>query len=588
MVLIGGIDLGEYILMPKLGMTMETGRINQWLVKEGDKVQKGDPLFEVETDKTALEVESLFEGYILKIYKGSDEEAAINQPVAYMGKIGEVVPEPTDSTMQSDDKKVESEANNKAAEISEPAKKPDEMKEEKYDTDLVIIGGGPGGYVAAIRAAQLGGKVILIEKEKVGGTCLNWGCIPTKAMVRNAEIWRYVKNSEDMGISVKEATLDWSKVLQRKTEVVSKLVGGVQALLRKNKVETITDIGKVTRNEVVEVTTKDGRKREIKTKNIILATGTVPTIINVETSPDVKILNTNSIFDLNKLPKSMAIIGGGVVGAEFASIFCTFGVKVTIIELMPTILSTIDEEIADFMQKQFVKDGIDIFTSRKVTKILKNKSNTSVELDDGTTIEVDEILMAVGRKIENGAFEGFNLNSDKRGFLTVNNIMQTSVANIYAIGDITGKLQLAHVASEQGIIAVENIFGKKSEMEYEVIPSCIFTYPEIASVGITEKQAKEKNIPYKATKFSFQANGKALTLGHSEGFVKVIADMRWGEILGVHIVGPEASNLIQEAVMAMKLEGTVEDLAKTIHAHPTLSEAVMEAALNNLGIAIHI
>jgi dihydrolipoamide dehydrogenase len=577
--------MGEFILMPKLGMTMESGLITKWLVKEGDKVQKGDLLFEVETDKTSLEVESIYEGEILKIYKESGDEASLNQPLAFIGSAGDEIP--SEPSSKDEGKSAEKAPGQMPLEV-ELENKAAESRKVAYDADVVIIGGGPGGYVAAIRAAQLGARVILAEKKKLGGTCLNVGCIPTKALVRNAEFIRSLRESEKMGVTLGAVALNWERVTERKTEVVNRLVGGVKGLLKKNGIEVIQGEGRITGSETVAVKQNDGSEREIKTKNIILATGTYPMDLNIEGSSEIKVLNTDSVFELKKLPESIVIIGGGVVGAEFAGIFNAFGVKVAIVELLPSILSSADEDISNFIRRQFEYEGIEIHTSSKVVRFRKKGSVKEVELDNGKVIEADEILMAVGRKTDDSAFAGYPLKRDQRGYLVVNGKMQTGTENIYAIGDITGKLQLAHAASEQGRTAAENIFGEGAVMDYDIIPSCIFTYPEIACVGMTERQVKEKQIPYKAAAFPFQANGKALTLGHSEGFVKIISDARWGEILGVHIIGPEASSLISEAVIAMKLEGTVEDLAKTIHAHPTLSEAVMEAALNNLGIAVHI
>jgi dihydrolipoamide dehydrogenase len=577
--------MGKPVLMPKLGMTMESGKIIKWLVKEGDRINKGDAIVEVETDKVALEVESLVEGTVLKIFCEEGEILPINQPIAFVGAPGEIVPGVERITSGIPVEETPPTAKDKKEEV---ATKDTEKGNPDFNTDLVVIGGGPGGYVAAIRAAQLGARVILVEKENVGGTCLNLGCIPTKTLVRNAEIWSYVKESEKMGISIKEASFDWGKIKERKNQVVGKLVGGVQTLLQHNKVEFLKGVAKVVDHNTVSVVLTDGTQKVVKTKYIILATGTVPMKINVETTPDTKIHDTNTIFDIKKLPKSIAIIGGGVIGTEFASIFNSFGVKVTIIELLPSILSMVDNEISSLITQEFNKKEIDILTGVKVKGVQKVNNRYKILLENGKNVEAEEVLMAVGRKIEDGAFSGLNLKRDNKGYIETNDRMQTNIANIFAIGDITGIMQLAHVASAQGIVAVENIFSKGYPMEYDVIPSCIFTNPEVACVGLTEKQAKEKKIPYKAAKFPFYANGKALTLGHTEGFVKIISDSRWNQILGVHIVGPEASSLIHEAVIAMKLEGTVDDIVTAVHAHPTLAEAIMEAAAETLDRSINI
>ncbi len=575
--------MGKPVLMPKLGMTMESGKIIRWLAKEGDHIDKGDSIVEVETDKVALEVEALIEGTLLKIYYGEGEILPINHAIAFIGEPGETAPNAETTNVGLPVNETQPITENRHPEAKDSPK-----ENINFDTDLVVIGGGPGGYVAAIRAAQLGAKVILVEKDNVGGTCLNLGCIPTKALIRNAEIWRYVKESVNMGINVKEASFDWDKIKERKNQVVSKLVGGVQSLLQRNKVQLYKGIGKVINNNSVSIELNDGTKKDVKTKKIILATGTIPMKLNIETTPDVKIHDTNSIFDIKKLPKSIAIIGGGVIGSEFAGIYNTFGVKVTIIELLPSILSMTDNEISAIITQEFNKKGINTLTGVKVKGIQRVKNQYKVSLEDGKNVEAEEILMAVGRKIEDKAFSDLNLKRNNRGYIETNDRMQTSIENIYAIGDITGMMQLAHVASAQGIVAAENMFSNGYPMKYDTIPNCIFVDPEVASVGLTEKQVKDKNIPYKAVKFPFYANGRALTLGHSEGFVKIISDSRWNEILGVHIVGPEASSLIHEAVIAMKLEGTIDDIATAVHAHPTLAEAIMEAAAETLDKSVNI
>lgn len=586
--------MGQAVLMPKLGMTMESGRINKWLVKEGDQVSKGDPLLEVETDKVALEVESLVEGTVLKIFGQEGETLPINQPIAYVGAPGETIPAELFSSGPSATE-IPAELINSGPSATEiPAEEQPKQGEDlinngalNFDTDLVVIGGGPGGYVAAIRAAQLGAKVMLVEKDNLGGTCLNFGCIPTKALLRNAEIWAYLQEAEKMGISVKGASFDWKKMIERKDEIVRKLGGGIHTLLQRNNVEFLNGVADVVDNNTVSVKLNDGDTKVITTKYIILATGTVPMKLEVDSAPDIRIHDTNSIFGLEKLPKSIAIIGGGVVGAEFASIFNALGVKVTIIELLPAILSMMDEDVSALITKEFTKKGINLLAGVKVRDIKKSNNLYKVLFENGNEIEAEEVLMAVGRKVEEGAFSQLAVKRDQRGFIETNNRMQTSIENIYAIGDITGKMQLAHVASAQGIIAAENIFGEGGSMEYDVIPNCIFTFPQVAAVGLTEKQAKEKQVPYEAVKFPFSVNGKSLTLGNTDGFIKIISDSRWGEILGVHIVGPEASSLIHEAVIAMKLEGTALDIATAVHAHPTLAEGMMEAAAKSLKRSIH-
>ena len=595
--------MGKILQMPKLGMTMESGKIVKWLVKVGDVLEKNDPFIEVETDKVNLEVESLYSGTILKIYYNEGDDVPVTKPIAYIGQVGEIAPEMIEEvTLQETAvSKEEAKGEEKIASREEQTcetKKVDRNNEQMSDTkkdtntntecDLVIIGGGPGGYVAAIRAAQLGASVTVVEKDKLGGTCLNRGCIPTKALVKNAAVWRSIKESDSMGITVSSAQFDWSKILSRKNKVVNQLVSGVEGLFKKNKVKYIKGEAKILDSSTVIVTLPDNSSSQIKAKHIIIATGTLPAKVNIDVDPKAQILSTDDVLEFTSLPKSMAIIGGGYIGCEIASIYSTFGVEISIIELMPSILSMVDEDIIEVVQGEFVKRGIKIYTSSSISKITKNAGMNQIILSDGKVIEAEKILMAVGRAPSISVFESLGLKVNQRGYIQVNSKMETSIPNILAIGDITGNIQLAHVASAEGLVAVENLFGEKGEMSYDVVPSCIFTYPEIASVGMTQKQVEEKKIPYKTSKFPFYASGKALAIGETKGFVKIISDSRWDEILGVHIVGPDAADLIMEAVVAMKLEGTAQELAHTIHPHPTLSETIMEAAEGLVGRAIHI
>jgi dihydrolipoamide dehydrogenase len=571
------VALGKFMLMPKLGMTMESGRIIKWLCQVGDKVEKGEPVVEVQTDKVNLEVESLQSGVMIKFYAQEGDTIPVNQPIAYVGEAGEEAPDlavakdlelaPTVSGVE------QAVGQDKTAPLG--------------GGDLIVIGGGPGGYVAAIRAAQLGVKVTLVEKDKIGGTCLNWGCIPTKVFYKNAEAWRTVLDAEKMGISLKEPSLDWAKVQERKVAVVNQLVGGVEALLAKHRVQVIKGEARVLDGNSVQVFRADGGSETLKAGNIILATGTLPLEIPMEKSSDVEIMDVNLALELTKLPKSLAVIGGGFMGVEFADIFSTFGVEVSIIELLPTLLPAADEEIAVAMQAELEAKGIQVFTGSQVVKVTAAGEYNKLFLSDGREIAAEKVLLAVGRKPNKEAYLDLDLKLDAKGYISVDEKMQTNRENIYAIGDITGKVQLAHVASAQALVAAENIAGRVSSMHYDVIPSCVFTHPQVAFIGLSEKVAVEKKIPHKVYKFPFYANGKALALGCTKGFVKIIADSRWDEILGVHILGPGAADLIAEVAVAMKLEATSAELARIIHAHPTLSEAIMEAAAGIHGEAIH-
>lgn len=571
--------MGNFVLMPKLGMTMTEGKIVKWLKNEGEKIEKGDYIFEVETDKTTLEVDALYGGVLLKKYSDEGDTVSCDTQIAYIGEAGEIIPEISRADSMD--------SQNVQAKASKPVLKPQTQPlvsdDTKYDYDLAVIGGGPGGYVAAIRAAQLGAKTVLIEKDTVGGTCLNRGCIPTKALYTSAKQWRNVARGEEYGFKVKGAELDFTAVMKRKDRIVGQLTGGVAGLLKKNKVKVIYGIGKMSKEHEIDV-----GDTKITCKYTILATGGKPACVlkNVETG--TRIYDTDKLMGLKKLPKSVIIVGGGIIGCEIGCIMNAFGSKVTIVEMLPTILSMADTEISELLADHMKRNGIEIRTTATAEAVEKNEKSYRVKLSDGSAIECEMILEAVGRKVEDQAFEGLGLERSLKGFVSVDSFMSTNLKSVYAIGDMTGISQLAHAASEQGVTAVERMFSGRTETEEQHIPCCIFTDLEIAYVGMTEKQAKEKGMSPRVFKFPFAANGKALTLGESEGFVKVVYDERFGEILGVHIIGPEASTLIHEASMAMRLEGTAEYVGSTVHAHPTLSEAIMEAFLGCSKGAIHI
>jgi len=471
------------------------------------------------------------------------------------------------------------------------------MAETNTQFDVVVVGGGPGGYVAAIRASQLGLKVGVVERDKLGGICLNWGCIPTKALLRNAEIYNLMNNAEEFGITVKGLSFDFEKVVQRSRKISDRISKGVGFLFKKNKIEHISGFGRISGKGKVDVyKNPDDEKHEktLKAKHIIISTGARPRSI-----PDVKIDKKKiiSYFEAmvpKAVPKSMVIIGAGAIGVEFAYFYNAFGTKVTLVEMMPTILPVEDKEVTKVVADRFKKSGIDIHTDTKVEKIDTSGKGVKVTVSgkDGKKkdISADKALMAIGVQgnIENIGLEDAGVKTEK-GHIKVDEYYRTDVEGIYAIGDVIGAPWLAHVASHEGIVCVEKIAGAETHpINYDNIPGCTYCQPQVASIGFTEEKAKEKGYDIKVGKYPFRVHGKAIAAGETEGFVKLIFDSKYGELLGAHIVGSEATELIAELGMAKTLEATKEEIIRTVHAHPTLAEAIMEAAGDAYGEAIHL
>ncbi len=457
----------------------------------------------------------------------------------------------------------------------------------KYD--LIVIGGGPGGYVAAIKAAQLGGKVAVIEKEKLGGVCLNWGCIPTKTLLKTAKLYEDILRGEEfgiVGIDNSDVKVDWNLLSKRKDKVVKKLVSGIYMLFKKNKVDLFEGMGKVLDKNKVEV-----NGEVIIGDNLIIATGAkdnLPPIDGLETVLESgKIINSKGALQLEEIPKDLVIVGGGVIAVELATLFNSLGSKVTLIQRSNRILSSTEKEMVTTLQKYLIRKGINIVTDTK----LKSVTEDGVLIDhkgEEKLFKGDKYLISLGLKPQLKGIENLNLELDSKGFVKTNERMETNIKGVYAIGDLNGKFALAHVASAEGIVAAENIMGRDSTMNYNIVPSCIYTFPELASVGLTEEEAKEKGYDITVSKFPLAANGKALAEGETLGFAKIISDNKYGEILGVHIMASNATDMISEAIVAMQIEGTVYDVAKAIHPHPTLSEIVMEAAFGAVDKPIHI
>ena len=456
--------------------------------------------------------------------------------------------------------------------------------------EVIIIGGGPGGYVAAIRAAQLGKKVAVVEASHLGGICLNWGCIPTKALLKNAEVFELVNNSKKYGIEVGEVTVNWQKMIKRSRDVAKRLSKGIEFLMKKNKIDYIPARGKLLGDGKVETSDADGKITEISADNIIIATGARAKWFPGMEPDGKQIITYKEAMIPEKQPKSLVIIGAGAIGVEFAHFYQTFGTEVTLIEALPNILPIEDEDISVELEKLFKKRKMNILTNTMVEKIEKLKSSVKVHLNSGDIVEADNALIAVGVQgnVEGLGLEECNIAVEK-GWIKVNEYLETSLAGVYAIGDVTGPPWLAHKASAEGIIASEHIAGFNPDpMKYDNIPGCTYCHPEVASVGLTEKAAKEKGYEIKIGNFPFRGLGKSMAVGDTDGFVKVIYDAKYGEMLGCHIIGAEATNLITEAVIARNLETTHHEVLKTIHPHPTLSEAIMEATADALGEAIHI
>jgi len=455
--------------------------------------------------------------------------------------------------------------------------------------DIAIIGGGPGGYVAAIYAGKKKTKVALIERGELGGTCLNRGCIPTKTLIHSANLFQAIMSAKEFGITIDNVNFEWNLLQKKTSRVVKTLTSGIQNLLSANKVTVIQGFAKLSDKNTIHISSSTGQST-ITADNIILATGSVPTLVSIPGHNLQNVITSDQALFLEQIPSSMLIIGGGVIGLEIGYIYKTFGTKVTIVEMLPEILPRQDEEVSKELRKHLERQGIKIYTNSTVRDIKEQDGilQTTFDTREGTkTIDSEKVLMATGRAPVVDAFRDLGLIIEKTG-VAVDEYLKTSIDNIYAVGDVTGKSMLAHVASHQGITAVKNILGEKQKIDYKAIPSCIYTNPEVASVGMTEQEARrifKDNV--KVGRFPYAASGKAMTLGERTGFVKIIAESKYNEILGVHIIGPSATELAAEACLAIKLECTAEELTNTIHAHPTLSEAVMEAAFDLLAEPIH-
>jgi dihydrolipoamide dehydrogenase len=460
------------------------------------------------------------------------------------------------------------------------------------DFDVLVIGAGPGGYVAAIKAAQHGKKVAIIERDQLGGICLNWGCIPTKALLKTAELLGAMQHAGDFGIKATDVKADYPAVIKRSRDVANGMANGIGFLLKKNKVEVIAGTARFTAPTTIEVAGKDGGKRTVTADNVIIATGH-----KVRSFPHLpvdgkRVITYRQALASSEQPKSILCVGAGAIGMEFGYFFNALGSKVTVVEIMDQVLPVEDAEIARVVERQFTKAGVSVRTGTSVSKLEVGANEVTVHLDKAgkaETISVEQVLVAVGflANTEGLGLEQIGVKLDERGFITVDEHQRTNVAGVYAIGDVAGKQLLAHKASFEGEAAVGHITGEPHPVDYAQIPGCTYCQPQVASIGLTEKKAQALGRKIKIGRFQFMASGKAKAIGHPEGLVKLIFDAEFDQLIGAHIVGADATELLGELGLAMKLESTAREIMDTIHAHPTLSEAVMEAAADALGQCVH-
>lgn len=554
------------IIMPKLGVDMQEGQIIEWKKKEGDEVKEGEILLEIMSDKTNMELEAEATGTLIKILRKDGETVPVTEVIGYIGKKGEVVGEET-----------------KPTEVKEEEKEEKTEKNAK-DYDIIVIGGGPAGYYCAIRAAQLGARALVIEKIEVGGTCLNRGCIPTKTYLKNAEIIENIQHAKKRGIILKDEkyTVDMDKTVDVKNNVVKTLTNGIKGLFRSYGIDCIHGVGKVLKDKTVVVDDK-----KFTADKIVIATGSKVSKINISGIESKLVLTSDDILELRQVPESLGIIGGGVVGVELAQAFNSFGSNVTIIEMSDRVVPSCDEEVSQVLRKSLESKGIKILTSSKLNSIEEKEGRLTLKLEGKEDVIVDKALLSIGRVPELEGTEDLGLTLE-RGRIKVDEYMQTNIEGVYAPGDVNGIKMLAHAAFRMGELVAENaIKGNHRKVKLASTPAAVYTMPEIGMVGLTETKAREK-YDISVGKFNFAGNGRAIASDEIAGFVKVIADKKYGEILGVHIIGPAAAEIINEAATLMEMEITVDEVAKTIHGHPTFSEALYEACLDVLGEAIHL
>ena len=566
--------------MPQLGLTMEEGTLSKWLKHEGDTVKAGEVVAEITTDKLTNELTSEQDGVVLKLVAQEGDDIPVKGTLAWIGQAGEAVPGAVPAAV--------------AVAVPQapaaPAAAPAGGKKS-----VIVIGGGPGGYVAAIRAAQLGAEVTVVEKQYLGGTCLNVGCIPTKCLLHSAELVEQIKTQgKDIGVEVEGVKVNFPQVIAHKNAISKQLTSGVAGLLKMNKVKKVDGTAKFTGEKQLEVTKADGSKETMTADAIIVATGSVnaqPPIPGLKENPNC--IDSTGALSLEKLPQTMVVIGGGVIGLELACAYAAFGTKITVVEAMDHMLPMLDGDLTKIGVAHMKKMGMDFHLECPVQSVESSPVGAKVVCKDksGKTVsfEAEKVLVAIGRKANTAGLDlaAGKIDNDK-GRILVNDKMETNVPGVYAIGDcVFGHAQLAHTASAMGEVASENICGLEAHYCEKTNPTCVYMEPEAASVGLTEEQCKAQGIAYKVGKFPMSANGKALILNGGEGLVKIIAGAEYGEILGMHIIGPRATDLIAEGALAIEGEMTLDEIVDTIHSHPTVTETMREAALNAEKRAIH-
>lgn len=571
--------MAKEVFMPKAGMDMKEGVIIQWFAEVGDEVKEGDALLEIETDKVTMEVESPADGTLLCRYFENRAVVPVVTVIAYVGEAGEKVPDKPPMAGQRADA---TPARPSAATVN--TEKIIAGRPGKYEYDAAIIGGGPAGYVAAIRMAQLGGRAVLFEKENVGGVCLNRGCIPTKTYLKTAEYIHNIQEAALRGIRIaaEKPGVDMRLVHEHKQKVVKKLTEGVASLLKSRGVTVVSGRAKLTDNHTVEC---EGKKYQAG--SVILCGGSNADRTSIPGADGPKVVTSDGILDITFVPGRLAVIGGGVIGCEIASAFSAFGSQVTVIELMERVVPMMDEELSGIVRKSMEKMGVEVLCAQQVEQIEESGEVASVVLRDGRRIDAELVLLSIGRKANLECLgDLFGSIRTERGKVVVDEYCRTNVEGVYACGDLTTASSLAHSAFKMGEVAAANAMAGNEKADLSLVPACLYTIPEAAGLGLNEAEAGKRG-DIIVGKFPFSANGRAIASGDFEGLVKVVADKKYGEILGVHIVGANATEMIATAKVLMDMEATIHEAAEIIFAHPTYSEALAEACAHAMGRCIH-